>query len=200
MKTWFTADPHFGHARIIELCNRPFASVEAMNEALVERWNDRVQDDDMVFILGDLALGKLDDSLTYVTMLRGLKVLVPGNHDRVWSGHPKPGRPIREVDVKRYEAAGIMILSGGEPVTHHRDDGQKWHLCHFPDVGDSHDEDRFDAWRPPAPFKPDVIVHGHVHQKWVVNGPRINVGVDMWDYAPVSEDEVAKLAQAAWTR
>lgn len=200
MTTWFSADLHIGHTRIIELCNRPFADVEAMNQALVDRWNERVQDNDIVFILGDLALGKIDDSLVYVAMLNGTKALVPGNHDRVFAGHPKTGKPIREVDIDRYEAAGLTIMGNGEPMTFYRDNGDTWTLCHFPDVGDSHDEDRFDRWRPPPPFRPSVIVHGHVHNKWIVNGPRINVGVDVWNFAPASEDEVAKLAEAAWTR
>ena len=41
-KVWFIADTHFGHANIIRFCNRPFESVEEMNETLVSNWNDRV--------------------------------------------------------------------------------------------------------------------------------------------------------------
>ena len=33
---WFTSDTHFGHAKIIEYCDRPFADVQEMNETLVE--------------------------------------------------------------------------------------------------------------------------------------------------------------------
>jgi calcineurin-like phosphoesterase family protein len=211
--TWFTADPHFGHARIIELCDRPFASVEEMNEALVHNWNEVVSDGDTVFILGDLALGKIDESLLYVAELKGRnKILVPGNHDRVWSGHPKPGKPVRPEDIERYQAAGLTIADGIVPYLHYPPNGdgvgkdytatpQTWTLCHFPDVGDSHDADRFDAWRPKPPsFKGDVIVHGHVHGKWAVNGPRINVGVDVCGFTPVHEDHVAKLVTAAWAR
>lgn len=196
MATWFTADTHFGHERIIELCNRPFKSVEEMNEALVDRWNARVTDQDVVWILGDLALGKIDDSLVYVAMLNGDKRLIPGNHDRVWSGYPKKGKPVRPEDTARYKAAGLRVYGGGEPWTHRTG----WNMCHFPDVGDSHDEDRFDAWRPKPPRQGEVIVHGHVHNKWLTNGPRINVGVDVWGYAPASEEEVAELAKAAWAR
>lgn len=198
MAIYFTADLHIGHARIIEFCNRPFSSVDEMNEKLVENWNSRVTDLDIVFILGDLALGKIDDSLVYVSMLNGQKVLIPGNHDRVWAGHPKKGRLVREEDIDRYEETGLMIVGGGEAIPHYRDNGTVWTLCHFPDVGDSHDADRFDAWRPKPARKPDVIVHGHVHEKWTTNGPRINVGVDVWNFAPVHEDEVASLAEEAW--
>ncbi len=195
---WFTSDLHIGHARIVELCNRPFRDVDHMNEELVERWNAKITDADVVFILGDLALGKIDDSLEWVKLLLGRKMLVPGNHDRVWSGYPKKGKPVRPEDIAKYEAAGLYIMDEQIPYATERG-APTWTLCHFPDVGDSHDEDRFDAWRPRPSYKPNVIVHGHVHGRWVTNGPRINVGVDVWDFAPVHQDEVRKLAEAAWT-
>lgn len=194
MTTFFTADLHFGHVRIIELCNRPFDSVEEMNETLVDNWNDKVTDEDIVWILGDLALGKLDDSLAYVAMLKGDKRLIPGNHDRVWGGYSKKNGVVKPEDTARYEAAGLKIYGRGEPFVHENG----WTLCHFPDIGDSHDGDRFTSWRPAPPRKPGVIVHGHVHEKWLTNGPRINVGVDVWDFEPVSEDEVASLAEDVW--
>ena len=39
-KIWFTSDTHFYHNKIVEYCQRPFASVEEMNEELIARWND----------------------------------------------------------------------------------------------------------------------------------------------------------------
>ena len=51
----FTSDSHFGHARIIALCGRPFADVAAMDEAMVRRWNEVVAADDEVWHLGDFA-------------------------------------------------------------------------------------------------------------------------------------------------
>src|ERR1017187_8378616 len=63
MATWFTADQHFGHKRIIELSGRPFGSVEEMNEAVVDRWNAVVAPDDLVWVLGDFALGRIGESV-----------------------------------------------------------------------------------------------------------------------------------------
>ena len=51
-----TADHHFGHANIIEYTNRPFASVEEMDAALIAAWNERVTDYDLVYHLGDFTL------------------------------------------------------------------------------------------------------------------------------------------------
>lgn len=195
---WFTSDLHFGHERIIELCSRPFEDVEHMNTAMVERWNEDVFDTDVVFILGDLALGKLDESLEWVSMLNGRKLLVPGNHDRVWSGYPKKGKPVRPEDVTRYENAGIQVIDEKLDYRPTGEDDLIFTLCHFPDVGDSHDADRFDEWRPSRPYRPNVLVHGHVHEKWRTNGPRINVGVDVWDFRPVPEHDLVRLAKEAW--
>ena len=41
---WFTSDTHFGHAKIIEYCDRPFANVQEMNKKLINRY-DKVYDE-----------------------------------------------------------------------------------------------------------------------------------------------------------
>lgn len=199
MKVWFTSDLHIGHERIIELCNRPFKDVEHMNTVIVERWNMTVEPDDVIFVVGDAALGKLDESLPWFSMMHGEKLLIPGNHDRVWSGYPKKGKPVRPEDIARYEAVGLRILDEQVEYRPTGVDNMIWTLCHFPDAGDSHDKDRFDEWRPKRPYRPNIIVHGHVHENWVTNGPRINVGVDVWNFQPVAEETLIAMAKQAWS-
>ena len=70
---------HFGHANIIRYCARPFA--DAMNRAMVDRWNNVVADSDEVWVLGDLVMGQLTVNLSaHVWCLKGRKILVPGTH------------------------------------------------------------------------------------------------------------------------
>ena len=38
---FFTADLHLGHKNILEYCNRPFANVKEMDEALIARLQNR---------------------------------------------------------------------------------------------------------------------------------------------------------------
>jgi len=185
MDTWFTSDLHLGHERIIELCNRPFQSVEDMNTKLIKNWNDVVDPEDYVYVLGDVAMGKIAETLPLVKELNGHKLLVPGNHDRCWSGH----RKVRPKDISIYEEVGFEIL---ENQVHYGD----WLLCHFPMVGDSHDEDRFKEHRPKLGKGATTIVHGHVHEKWLTNGKQFNVGVDVWNYRPVNYDELEALIYA----
>jgi len=80
----FIADPHFGHANIINLCNRPFSNVEEMDETMVDNWNSVVHDRDTVRVLGDFAF-RCDPSYAQkiFNRLKGHKHLIIGNHDRI---------------------------------------------------------------------------------------------------------------------
>lgn len=166
-----------------------------MNEFIVSRWNSVVSNADTVYILGDLAMGKINESLSYVSQLNGTKILLPGNHDRCWFGGKKDHA---DWDQKYLDAGISKIISNSV------DDGCgisnfDWHLdspngviaCHFPYVGDSHDEDRYSAYRPEDKGK--YLIHGHVHDKWRVNGRMINVGVDVWDFYPVRLDTIQSI-------
>lgn len=82
MKIWFTSDLHFGHRNIIKYCHRPFDSVDEMDNELIKLWNDTVDEEDEVFVLGDFSLHGKPDYLSYLLhRLKGRKYLVRGNHD-----------------------------------------------------------------------------------------------------------------------
>ncbi|MBQ0058571.1 MAG: hydrolase [Lachnospiraceae bacterium] len=78
---FYTADMHFGYEPILELAQRPFTSIEEMREVLIANWNERVSDDDHVYILGDVGLAKGPVDLESVSRLKGHKHLIRGNHD-----------------------------------------------------------------------------------------------------------------------
>jgi calcineurin-like phosphoesterase family protein len=191
MTTFFTSDTHFGHARIIELSKRPFYDVDHMNSEIVRRWNEIVMPSDTVFHLGDVALGKIDDSLPIVSRLNGYKILVNGNHDRPFmtAGHAKQSEWIdrySEVFQQVHLGNSATVLSNGIQVL----------LSHFPFTGDSHDRDRFYDARPIDEGMP--LIHGHTHgsEHLTISAkgtPQIHVGQDAWDYRPVSEDEIMAL-------
>jgi len=78
--TFFTADTHFEHARILEHCNRPYDTVTEMNEDLVKRWNAIVKPNDIVYHLGDFAWR---DHYKWINQLNGKVILITGNHDKM---------------------------------------------------------------------------------------------------------------------
>ena len=81
-KVFFIADTHFGQKNIIAYENRPFATVEEMDKELIRLWNETVQKDDTVFLLGDFSFYNKERSAEICRQLQGNKLLVLGNHDR----------------------------------------------------------------------------------------------------------------------
>lgn len=204
MKTWFTADLHFGHERIIELCGRPFSSVEEMNEQLLENLNSCISSSDRLIILGDICMGKLEDSLQLLKRIEAAElVLIPGNHDRWSAAYEHRGDVAfkREVFRRRYEEVrpGIIAIPdrrafsawiGANDFLFGTDHplSRAW-FSHYPPTGDSHtDEDRYAHLRPFDDGLP--VVHGHVHTEWRVRDRQFNVGVDVNEFKPVVEDEL----------
>ena len=70
---FYTSDLHFGHSNIVRLCNRPFADVYEMDEALIDRWNQKVTNGDSVYILGDLMFRNEIPPEEYLCRLKGKK-------------------------------------------------------------------------------------------------------------------------------
>jgi calcineurin-like phosphoesterase family protein len=36
----------------------------------------------------------------------------------------------------------------------------------------------------------DIILCGHVHEKWLRKDNKINVGVDQWDFKPITLEQI----------
>lgn len=175
MTVFFTADHHFGHARINTLAGRPFDTVDDMNTALIDRWNTTVGPDDHVWVLGDFAMGRIADSLPLAKKLNGHKFLIAGNHDRI---HPSHGHTGDKLDAwtAKYTDAGFTIVPHG-PIF------PGIHASHFPFTGDHTDDDRHTAHR--LPDDGNWLLHGHTHGMWRKRGRMIDVGVDAWNGFPV---------------
>lgn len=77
---WFTSDTHFDHANVLKYTNRPFKTVEDMNESLVLAWNSVVHPGDVVYHLGDFAFKR---HAYFAERLHGQIVLIEGSHDRM---------------------------------------------------------------------------------------------------------------------
>lgn len=112
-KIFFTSDLHFGHKNIIRFDNRPFTSVEEMDQALIRNWNAKVSEEDTVYVLGDISWHSDAKTFEIFNLLHGHKILIKGNHDRV---HGKVRHCFDEIsDYKEIDVDGHKIV-----------------LCHYP--------------------------------------------------------------------
>jgi calcineurin-like phosphoesterase family protein len=152
----FTSDTHFGHGGALGLYRRPFASVAAMNEALVERWNATVGHGDEVWHLGDFAIRQPAEVVAQLLdRLNGTKHLVAGNND--------PPATIEDQHWTSVQPYAEMTLDGVFLV-----------LCHYP----------FRRWR--RMDKGSLDLHGHCHGRLAPQPRQVDVGVDAWDFRPVT--------------
>jgi calcineurin-like phosphoesterase family protein len=76
---FFTADQHFDHKNIIEYCNRPFSSVDEMNNTIINNHNSVVGFNDEVYHLGDFTFIKNHNK--FLSRLNGKHFFIRGNHD-----------------------------------------------------------------------------------------------------------------------
>ena len=81
-KRWVYSDPHYFHKNIIKYDDRPFDSVEEMNEYMIKMHNKYIGKRDKVIIAGDFALTNQEQTKLILEQLYGYKILIPGNHDR----------------------------------------------------------------------------------------------------------------------
>lgn len=203
---WFGSDLHFSHAGMLEggrLSERPFVSIDEMNEAILAAINERVGPDDLFIMPGDICMGTISESMAVAAQINGEAIALPGNHDRVFPGLEKRGRGLglEEWSAVYEDEANICFLP--DPWVTMTYDGVTFMISHFPYEGDSRNgEERFAEARPPCDGLP--IVHGHVHEQnqtstYVtpdgVHVPQVNVGMDAWG-RPVHADEVVALLRA----
>lgn len=86
-KIYVISDTHFGHENILKFKSgdsylRQFDSIDEMDDCMVTNWNETVDDQDIVYHLGDVYFGGGHRVLPY---LKGRKRLILGNHDNAKS-------------------------------------------------------------------------------------------------------------------
>jgi calcineurin-like phosphoesterase family protein len=164
INTWFWADPHFDQNGIISACNRPFQTTRHMNKQLIKNYQSCIEDQDEVYVVGDLCLKGSEYLPFYKNLLKqlpGQKHLIFGNHDSLsWQQYIDVGfnschsSLVVELNNKRY-------VINHDPAPSCMDRSATW-LC------------------------------GHVHDLFRICNNVVNVGVDVWDYFPVEINTIAE--------
>lgn len=155
MSVYFTSDHHFGHSGARSFYRRPFASVAAMDQQMLARWNSIIEPQDEVWHLGDFAVRQSPERVrSLLSDLRGQKHLIAGNNDD----------------------AAVTACDGWQSVQSYTEiivDGTRLILCHYP----------FRTWRDMG--KGSINLHGHSHGRLKPQPYQFDVGVDVWDFRPV---------------
>jgi calcineurin-like phosphoesterase family protein len=159
MTTWFTADPHLGHANIIKYAKRPFDGVQQMDSTIINLWNYRVSPGDTVYVLGDFAFAGHD---LYLGYLNGDKHLVLGNHDH--SNRVKAATGW--ASISHYKE--VRVEGEAVPVVCFHYSMRVWNRSHH---GAIH-------------------LYGHSHGGLPGDSQSCDVGMDCWDFRPVSLSEI----------
>ena len=168
-KTFVISDTHFYHENVIKFCNRPFGSMEHMNQELIKNWKSVVGEHDNVWFLGDFSFGTYDQTAGVLNQLPGIKHLILGNHDRKGRADKLFNRDWQQWFVDKHDYFRLKTQEG------------KFVLCHFP----------FASWE-----RGYVNLHGHLHSlkgyknKW----RQWDVGVDANDYTPLLLSDALKKA------
>lgn len=168
---FFTSDTHFGHKKIISIGRgRPFETVEEHDEGLIENWNSIVKRGDRVYHNGDISFHKPEQTIKILRRLNGQIFVQKGNHDPedvlntlLRENLIVGWRDIRDLQVGKGDDKQMIVMSHYPMVT--------WNRGHY------------GSW----------MLHGHSHGNLADDGnTRLDVGVDVWNYHPVSYEQIAQ--------
>lgn len=169
---WFTSDMHYGHANVIKYANRPFKHVDEMDQAMEDNWRGMVQPSDTVYVLGDCSFYKdQDKTIRLFRRLPGQKFLVWGNHDK----HIRKNPEFRKLFAKCEDLLDVKVpdpdAEGGE---------RRIVLCHY----------AMRVWNKSHFGSYHLYGHSHGSLPDDPHALSLDVGVDCWDFQPVSYDVV----------
>ena len=177
---WFTSDWHIQHKNVIDFCNRPFASLEEMHEVLVANVNKLVKPADTLVFVGDITFGNTTITKTVIDKINCTCVAIIGNHD------PKYGSLLNMGFKLAVNTMSMTIHDHQVIVSHYPFKPPFWArvLGRIAKM-----ELRYIDRRPPK-TRNTYLIHGHTHSKKRFEGYALHVGVDAWDYKPVSMKQI----------
>lgn len=178
---FFTSDTHFCHQPAFLWEPRGFTNVEEMNEAIIERWNNTVKPNDIVYHLGDTMLNDNEKGIECFKRLNGQIFLIYGNHDTT-----------NRIDTL-YEVCRHKMLGGwyAYVIKHEK---ISIYLSHYPTLTANYDDKHFSQHV--------INLHGHTHQRtnWLdpKNPFMYHVGVDSHNCTPIHIDTIITDIKQRW--
>jgi calcineurin-like phosphoesterase family protein len=160
---FFTSDLHFDDDRL-NLFGRDlaFSTKEEADNKIIENWNKTISKDDIVFVLGDVAL--TEKGLAKMDLCNGVKILIKGNYD--------------EPETAKFAISDKILSKYFDKVVKEKYikiGNTTCYLNHYPTNAK----------------KEYFNICGHIHGTWKVQRNMLNVGTDAHHFMPVSEELVA---------
>lgn len=197
---YFTADLHLNHENIIKYCNRPFNSVEEMNKTIIDNINTTVGQNDTLYILGDFCWGKrFETACDFLEKIecRNVKLLY-GNHDQcIHLLNYKIDDYVKDY-VRDPNSESMPLLSNYEWDIIDRIERRVEILGHYYELRLSNDHSKnlilmhypMSEWN--QSHRGSIQLYGHCHGKHPdpINKLQMDVGIDCWNFMPVSLDQV----------
>lgn len=171
------SDPHFCHTNILKYCERPFDSIEHMNDSFIQNYNARVDPGDHTLWLGDAFFANFEAAKSIMDRLHGTKEMVRGNHDRLSISQ------YLRMGFERVHSRFVYSTFGDVPVIY----------SHYPSVVWAYKSRHVNRY-PPSGTE-DIVIHGHTHSLDKIRGREIHAGVDAWGYGPATRDEISELVK-----
>ena len=145
-KIYFSSDLHLGHNREFMYKPRGFENIYDHDHAIVEHFNEVMDWNDDLFILGDVMLNDNESGIKLLQQIPGHKHIIIGNHDT-------------DTRVLMYENTYNVQVDGYATVFKYG--GLHFYLSHYPTLTSNHDYDK--------PLKARVINlcgHTHTQNRW----------------------------------
>jgi len=163
---WFTSDWHLNHKHVMQVCSRPFETVEFMDDTIIYNLYHMTKPGDQVYFLGDLSFNRN-------VGLEFLKKIPRNIHFHfIWGNHDK--KMWKKDELLKYCASVQWIKDI-------KINKQKITLCHY--MMSSWNCSHWNAWH----------LFGHHHNKTQADhaiGKTMSVCVDLHNFFPVSFDQV----------
>lgn len=165
---YYTSDLHLGHAKIIELCYRPFSSVEDMDDTIISSINDAVRPSDELIIAGDFCMDR--------TLVQAYRKLIRCRNIHFITGNHDSAKRI-VYDLAFSSVSEILelrsIVEPGKAIT----------VCHY--AMRTWNKSHRGAWQ----------LYGHSHGM-LPDDPNLlsfDIGVDCHEFSPISETRVKEI-------